>query len=192
MVDFDIKHYLNDDIETEKDPHRFDNFYGDIEDKPDTERELFALQKEYLENGRSQEVWTKMFEICWSYMQSLIKKRQKGGKFIEKEELDDKTSSATLAFMSQYLTKPEFEVGASFAGMMGWKIVEVMYKPSADDKAISMSLEIDDDGKNTLEDLIAAEEVGGWKSPEDDVCRVDPIDIINEVLEELDEVVDDF
>ena len=133
-----------------------------------------------------------MFEICWSYMQSLIKKRQKGGKFIEKEELDDKTASATLAFMSQYLTKPEFEVGASFAGMMGWKIVEVMYKPSADDKAISMSLEIDDDGKNTLEDLIAAEEVGGWKSPEDDVCRVDPIDIINEVLEELDEVVDDF
>lgn len=192
MVDFDIKHYLTDDILVEKDPHRFDNFYGDIESKPETEQQLFALQKEYLENGRSQEVWTKMFEICWSYMQSLIKKRQKGGKFIEKEELDDKTASATLAFMSQYLTKPEFEVGASFAGMMGWKIVEVMYKPSADDKAISMSLEIDDDGKNTLEDLIAAEEVGGWKSPEDDVCRVDPIDIINEVLEELDEIVDDF
>ena len=66
MVDFDIKHYLTDDIETEKDPHRFDNFYGDIEDKPDTERELFALQSKYLNEGRSQEVWTKMFEICWS------------------------------------------------------------------------------------------------------------------------------
>ncbi len=136
MVDFDIKHYLIEEVEVEKDPHRFDCFYGEIEDKPETEQLLFTLQREYLENGRKQEVWAKMFEICWSYMQSLIKKRQTGGRFIEPDELDDKTTSATLAFMSQYLTKPEFEVGASFAGMMGWKIVEVMYKPSADDRTI--------------------------------------------------------
>lgn len=61
MVDFDIKHYLIEEVEVEKDPHRFDNFYGDIESKPETEQQLFALQKEYLENGRSQEVWAKMF-----------------------------------------------------------------------------------------------------------------------------------
>lgn len=192
MVDFDIKHYLIEEVEIEKDPHRFDNFYGDIDDKPDTERELFALQHKYLNEGRSQEVWAKMFEICWSYMQSLIKKRQTGGKFIEKEELDDKTTSATLAFMSQYLTKPDFEVGASFAGMMGWKIVEVMYKPSADDKAVSMNIEIDDDGKNTLEDLISAEDYGYWASPEDDACYISPMETIDEVLKEFDEVVDDF
>lgn len=191
MVDFNIKHYLIEEVEVEKDPHRFDNFYGDLESKPETERLLFALQSEYLNNGRNRDVWAKMFEICWSYMQSLIKKRQTGGKFIEPDELDDKTTAATLAFMSQYLTKPEFEVGASFAGMMGWKIVEVMYKPSADDKAVSMSMEIDDDGKNTLEDLISAEDEG-WYSPEDEALKTDPVEVINQVLEEMDAVVDDF
>ena len=191
MIDFNISHYLVEDPQIEKDPHRFDNFYGEIESKPSTERELFALQAEYLNNGRSQEVWTKMFEVCWPYIQSLIKKKLTGGKFVEKDELDDKTTAATLTFMSQYLTNPEFEVGASFAGMMNWKIVEVLYKPSADDRAISMSLEVDDDGKNTLEDLISAE-CEGFYSPEDEVCREDPVDIIDQVLKELDEVIDTF
>lgn len=193
MIDFDIKHYLIEETEVEKDPHRFDDFYGEIESKPETEQQMFALQDQYINHGRDQAVWSQMFELCWSYMQSLIKKRlASAGKYMEPEELDDKTTAATLAFMSQYLTKPEFEVGASFAGMMKWKIIEVMYKPSADDKAISMSTEIDDDGKNTLEDLIAAEDAGCWCSPEDEVCRASPIDVINQVLKELDATLNDF
>lgn len=192
MIDFDIKHYLIEEAEVEKDPHRFDDFYGEIESKPETEQQMFALQDQYINHGRDQKVWSQMFEICWSYMQSLIKKRlSSAGKYMEPEELNDKTTAATLAFMSQYLTKPEFEVGASFAGMMKWKIVEVMYKPSADDKAISMSMEIDDDGKSTLEDLISAEEVG-WCSPEDEACKTDPIETINQVLAELDSTLNDF
>lgn len=193
MIDFDIKHYLIEETEVEKNPHRFDDFYGEIESKPETEQQMFALQDQYINHGRDQAVWSQMFELCWSYMQSLIKKRlASAGKYMEPEELDDKTTAATLAFMSQYLTKPEFEVGASFAGMMKWKIIEVMYKPSADDKAISMSTEIDDDGKNTLEDLIAAEDAGCWCSPEDEVCRASPIDVINQVLKELDATLNDF
>ena len=54
MVDFNIKHYLIEEVEVEKDPHRFDNFYGDLESKPETEQLLFALQSEYLNNGRKQ------------------------------------------------------------------------------------------------------------------------------------------
>lgn len=193
MIDFDIKHYLIEETDVEKDPHRFDDFYGEIESKPETEQQMFALQDRYINHGRDQAVWSQMFELCWSYMQSLIKKRlASAGKYMEPEELDDKTTAATLAFMSQYLTKPEFEVGASFAGMMKWKIIEVMYKPSADDKAISMSTEIDDDGKNTLEDLIAAEDAGCWHFLEDEVCRASPIDVINQVLKELDATLNDF
>lgn len=191
MIDFNIKHYLAEEKEVIKDPHRFDNFYGSIEDKPTSEQILFAAQQKYLNEGRDPKVWSEMFNICWPYMQSLIKKRQIGKKFIEKDDLDDKTTAATLAFMSQYLTNPEFEVGASFAGMMSFKIIEVMYKQSTDDKTISLSTEINDDGKNTIEDLISAERVG-WVSPEDDVCRVDPTEIIDEVLKELDDVIDSF
>lgn len=191
MIDFDIKHYLAEEKEVIKDPHRFDNFYGTIDDKPPTEQKLMRMQDQYLNEGRDPKIWAEMFEICWVYMQSLIKKRQVGGRFIEKEDLDDKTTSATLAFMSQYLTRPEFEVGASFAGMMSFKIIEVMYKPSTDDKAISLSTEIDDDGKNTLGDLISAESEG-WISPEEEVCKIDSTEIIDEVLKELDDVIDSF
>lgn len=194
MVDFDIKHYLNEDASFEYDPDRFEGvFYGEFENKPETEQELLTLQAEYLKT-RDQAIWQKMFGICWSYMKSLILQRiqKKAEGYKDPEIVDDRTTSATLAFMSQYLTRPDFEVGTSFAGMMKWKIVEVLYKDKNPKKKggepISLSLEISDDGKATLEDLIAAE--GPVYSPEDAICQRNSYEIIDEILKELDDTLD--
>lgn len=48
MIDFNIKHYLAEEVEVEKDPHRFDNFYGDVESKPETEQQLFFFTAQIL------------------------------------------------------------------------------------------------------------------------------------------------
>lgn len=125
-------------------------------------------------------------------MRSLILQRIKGKNFVEPEIIDEQTTSATLAFMSQYLTRPEFEVGASFAGMMKWKIIEVLYKgknpKSNGGEPISLQYEINDDGKSTLEDLIPANDV--VYSPEENALKRCPYDIIEEILNELDETLD--
>lgn len=201
MIDFNINHYLVEeekiDIEERTAKLRAE-FYGDIESKPQTERELFDLQQQYLRT-RDPKIWSQMFEICWSYMQSLIKKRiKKGSKFnnksfLEKDELDDKTTAATLSFMSSYLTRKDFEVGASFAGMMNWKIIEVMYSNTLDDKTISLSLETHDDGKVTLGDTISSSLSNEpYCSPEDSVLDVNLSTIINELFIELDDVVKNY
>lgn len=49
MIDFDIKHYLTEEVEVVKDPHRFDNFYGDVESKPETEQKLFFFTAQIFE-----------------------------------------------------------------------------------------------------------------------------------------------
>ena len=99
MVDFDIKHYLNEDASFEYDPDRFEGvFYGEFEKKPETEKELLTLQAEYLKT-RDQAIWQKMFGICWSYMKSLILQRiqKKAEGYKDPEVVDDRTTSATLA-----------------------------------------------------------------------------------------------
>lgn len=193
MVDFNISHYLVEDQDYEYDPHRFDGvFYGEFDGKPSTEQQLLTLQAQYLQT-RDQNIWKEMFQICWEYMRSLILQRQKGRGFVEPEIIDDQTTSATLAFMSQYLTRPEFEVGASFAGMMKWKIIEVLYKgKNPKDKGgepISLQMEISDDGKATLEDLVAADSNYTY-DPEEAVIKRNSYEIIDEVLDELDETLD--
>ena len=187
MVNFKIEDYLTEEKINER--QNFDGvFYGELEDKPSTEIMLFNLQNKYLSNGRPQEIWEEMFKICWSYMRSLILQRQRGKSFVEPELIDDQTTSATLAFMSQYLTRPEFEVGASFAGMMKWKIIEVLYKNSPKNGSpISLQLEVSDDGKTTLEGLIAAE--GIEYSPEDLTVKRSSYEIIEEILNELDATI---
>ena len=190
MVNFNIKDYL---VEENFERPNFEGvFYGELEDKPETERALFRMQLDYFNNNRDRDIWRQMFALCWDYMRSLILQRIKGKNFVEPEIIDEQTTSATLAFMSQYLTRPEFEVGASFAGMMKWKIIEVLYKgknpKSNGGEPISLQYEIDNDGKSTLEDLIPANDV--VYSPEENALKRAPYDIIEEILHELDETLE--
>ena len=120
MVDFDIKHYLEpeEDIDIDKRTQELrEQFYGDMSEKPETEQELFALQEQYLKT-RDHKIWVKMFEVTFPYIKSLIlkkKKEEERSKWEESDEIAAKASTATFLFLSQYLKKPQFEVGASFA-----------------------------------------------------------------------------
>ncbi len=93
--------------------------------KPESEQELAKYQKLFKETGEKQ-YWQKMLEIIYSYTRSLVLKQNRGKKFLEKEEIDEITCIASLQFMQRYYTEPAFEVKASFAGLLGFKIREVI------------------------------------------------------------------
>lgn len=189
-MDFNIEHYLDDKVESfEHSEGWHDQFYGDLKDKPETEQKLFKLQAKYRAT-RDPEVWTEMFKLCYVYMRSLVLKRCIGKCFLTPEQVNSKTSSATVAFMSQYLRNPTFEVGASFAGMMQWKIVEALYGQE-DDKCWSLNSPINKEGDELMEvinedNLIFQNE----KHPDSFVDDINCKDIVDEVLEEVDKEID--
>lgn len=146
---------------------------------------------------KSKEVWSKMLGIMYQYTRSCILKRNKKKKFMEPEEVSDKAIAAALAFMSQYNRNPDFYVGASFAGMVKWKIVEALYKPKlrAENNHLSLNQLLSDEGTKELGDNITYEDnnlaVGAsdYLSPEDQIIIDDEENIIIGIFKELDEVI---
>ena len=200
-------------------------FYGKLEDKPETEQILFHLQDELFERrdkykeklkawqakreiafkknkkfdeppplDESRETWGKMFKILFEYIQSCVKQRLKNKKFIEPSEIEDKAATITCAFMQQYSYRPDFKVGASFAGMFKWKIVEVLYSKSniEEDHCISLNALIGD-SKTQIQDTgnmsnFMYNGKDSW-DPNSSFTEKTANDVIDEILEELDEVI---
>jgi len=127
-------------------------FYGEICDKPQIEQDLFSLQEKYLKT-KKYEYWQEMFSLCQVYSKSMILKRNKGKRFISPDEIEESATSTALAFMKQYFTSENFKVMASFAGMIKWKILEVLYGQSQDDSNISLNSSLGDDEKNETQDI---------------------------------------
>lgn len=146
---------------------------------------------------KSRDTWSKMLEIMYQYTRSCILKRNKKKKFMEPDEVSDKAISAALAFMSQYNRNPNFYVGASFAGMVKWKIVEALYKPKlkAENNHLSLSQLVSDDGPKelvdniTYEDDVLANNSPDYAEPEERLILEDEENIIIEIIRELDEVI---
>lgn len=199
-MDFNIADYLTeDDTEVKpavKSPDWKKGFYGKLEDKPDTEQALFKLQEQYLAS-RDMKIWSEMFKLCHSYARSLILKRNTGKQYMPPEEVDDKTTTATLAFMSQYLNNPDFEVGASFAGMMSWKIVEALYKNKTEDFHVSLNETINDDADVELQDAIGTQDYKNvtstdetYNDPTAFIDKMDLNEVIKGIFDELDESIE--
>ena len=189
-------------------------FYGTIAEKPPTEQELFALQSQLFAERKkykkamdiwiknpskpkpvdgSSKVWSKMLEICFNYAKSMILKRNKGNKFMEPEDVEDKAIDAAMSFMNQYLRREDFEVGASFAGLIKFKIVEILYK-GREDYHVSLNQIISDDSKTELIDSLGANNYQSIicseiDNPEEQLFRETPKEIIHNVLNELDEEI---
>lgn len=141
-------------------------------------------------------VWSDMLAIMYQYTRSCILKRNKKKKFMEPEDVSDKAIAAALAFMSQYNKNPDFYVGASFAGMVKWKIVEAIYKPKlqAENNHISLNQLISDDGTKEIGDTITYEDniicgSNDYITVEDKLTSESNENIIIEILHELDEVI---
>ena len=209
-----------------KDKIKEKGFYGEIEDKPPTEQELFSLQtklfverkeykrdyevyqkklKEICDRGevpnidppedKSKQTWSDMLEIMYQYTRSCILKRNKKKRFMEPEDVTDKAISAALSFMSQYNKNPDFYVGASFAGMVKWKIVEALYKYQAEDNHVSLNQVISDEGPKeigenmTYEDNAIPGSYSDYGSPEDVILAESNEDLVTTLVGELDEMV---
>lgn len=192
MTDFDITHYVDESAFIDSDFKNGEEFYslwyGTLEEKPDTEQELLMVQKEYLAN-RSQSAWKRMYEICQSYMASLIKKRLKNKKGFAPEEIDAFASEATISFMNQYKTRKDFEVGASFAGMMDKKVIEALYRGKNDPLERSLSLDATiNDSSTKIEDILNSESLMYQQNKEIKSFEC-AFETFKEVLDELDEAV---
>lgn len=192
-MDFDITHYVKPEKIVpyeDKDDSWKEQFYGDFESKPETEQQLLILQDNYLRT-RDSEVWNEMYEICQKYMRSLLLKQLKNGKFMDPEEVEDKTTQATLSFMSQYKRRPDFEVGASFAGMMRFKVLEVLGK-KPQDYSVSLNFNVNEEGTELVE-ILDSDKIKSTSNfdtrPDKFLDTVSINDIITDVLSQFDEAI---
>lgn len=205
----------------------YKQFYGEVEDKPETEQKLFALQAEYFKKrieyrkkleawqkksdaaykkgkepplkpyDESKDVWSEMLSELYGYVRSCILQRCTK-KFMEPEDVSDKAMEASVRFMQQYIKRPDFVVGASFAGMFNMKIVEVLYKDKDEDQHVSLNALIGDSNsefgdtqyRNNFHNFMYGDRDVEY-SPED-VCFNETIeDVVDDLFGELDTVVED-
>lgn len=187
-------------------------YYGSLDKKPATEQELFLLQEEFLNRrddydrkvqewvkdtskpkpvDTSLEIWSKMLAIIYNYAASLIKKRNTGKKYIEPDDIADKAFEAAFKFMSAYNRRPDFAIGASFAGNLMWKVLEA----TSEDKKISLNQPTSYDAQLELIDTLQEDDfthIGGLRNvslnPED-IYITNNENIIGEILDELDQEV---
>ena len=171
-------------------------WYGNLEDKPQIEQNLQALQKEYYSTNdykEKQKIWSEMFVLTQVYAKSLIMKRMKGIRYESPEDIDDKANQTALSFMSQYCYRKGFKCGASFAGMISPKILESLYGYSKEDQNISLNKTIGSSNK----ELADAQEFFGFRplyeqrDGIDDVLSVSLKEIFDQLLLEFDKEVEE-
>lgn len=95
--------------------------------KPKTEIALAELQEIYLRD-RDVVTYQRMFSEILPYARSLILKKTTGKIFLPPDLVDSAALEATVKFMSQY-ERLDFRIDTSFAGMLGFKVLEAMYGP---------------------------------------------------------------
>lgn len=120
------------------------NVYGTMEDKPETEQLLFKLQDEYYgatDDNTKLQKWTEMFQIVKDYARSTVLKKLKSKKFLEPDIVESHANQAAVNFMSQYLYRKNFKCGASFNGVLNYKVIETVYGKKEDDQTLSLQIE---------------------------------------------------
>lgn len=171
-----------------------EDYYGDIESKPEIEQILFRLQDRFYDPSEDKYVvWNEMYTWVHRYAHSLVKQRLKHKKFLPEEEIDDKASQATLAFMSQYIYKKGFILGGSFAGMIQPKVMEAMYSPCKEDRHASLNAAIEDSGtafesfqKKVGMQNFMSQDINGEATAETELFKESLKTLIQDLFEEFD------
>ena len=162
---------------------------------PKIEVDLQELQTEYYDPKtkplRKQQVFSEMFGLITKYARSLFLKKLKGGSYVEPDVVEDKAIQAALSFMSQYVNRPGFRVGASFGGMLEFKVREARFKEYVDEHHLSLNTIVGDEDGNELEDI--QEKVGfkdvfnqNSKTIEEKLFSTTLTDTIRSTLEDFD------
>ncbi len=176
------------------------DWYGELEDKPEIERELFRLQSIYYNkrtnDAKRQNAWLDMMTLVHKYAKSLVKQKLKNKKFLQPDIIEDYTNLSTISFMSQYIYRPNFKCGASFGKMINYKVMEAVYGKKDEEKVQSLSVSFLD--KDT--DLLAMQKAVDVKflfgpSEVEENRYEDEENIANEfiddLLDEFDSSIDD-
>lgn len=166
--------------------------------KPPTEVQLDTLQEKYL-TTRDEGIWQEMFLVCVPYAKSLILKKIKSKVFLDPEYVNECAVSVALRFLGQYKTNPTFKVDWSFAGMMNYKVLEVLYGHKNEDDHVSLNHYMSGDSKGELGDYlnrIGYQNVlnpneAQFYDPEALSHRVEVIQNVKEILSELDASIPD-
>ena len=170
-------------------------WYGELEDKPEIERQLFGYQEKYYDNTISDEerqnTWLEMMTLVHRYANSLVKQKLKNRKFLPPDIIEDYTNLATINFMSQYIYRPNFKCGASFGKMINYKVVEAVYGKKQDEQIQSLSVStLDKDTDLTsMQVAINAEVLFSHEDeddPEDIKSEHAELDFIRDILYEFD------
>jgi hypothetical protein len=164
---------------------KYNNDKNKLESKPVSEQQAFAYQTKWLQT-KDPKVWEEWTALMFSYTRSLVLKKLTRKKYLEPDEIDDITADAVFNFMAQYLkptkTGGQFEVGASFAGMVNFKILEALYRGKDDSHILSLDAAITDENK-TLADFAKPLKVEGSN---DSFLDFDLTDIVEDLLDEID------
>jgi hypothetical protein len=172
------------------------NFWTITDNKPQIEKDLTLLQRQFFKEKnpeKKQVIWQEMFSQVKHYGRSLILKKKKGGNYMKPDDVEDSAIQVALTFMSQYIYRPNFFVAASFAGMMNGKVLEALYKQIPDDDNYSLN-ETVGDSDHEFEDMqdTAMESVfREMPIPEDFLSRVSITEIVYDLLKEFDKEVKD-
>jgi hypothetical protein len=183
--------------ETEHRPFRFSDegivWYGDINNRPEIEQQLQNLQTQFYKTDnkdQKQKIWSEMFVLVQKYSKSLVLKKNKGNKYVDPEEIEDRATQTALAFMSQYIYRPGFHCGASFAGMINPKVLETLYKYNKEDHNFSLNSLLGDTNLE-LEDI---QERANFKPLYDNIIgepgaflyKTDLKEVVRDLLKEID------
>ena len=165
---------------------KYNNDKNKLESKPISEQKAFAYQTKWLQT-KDPKVWEEWTALMFSYTRSLVLKKLTRKKYLEPDEIDDITADAVFNFMAQYLkptkTAGQFEVGASFAGMVNFKILEALYRGKDDSHVLSLDATVTDEDK-TLADFAKPLQV---ESTNENFLDYDLTDIIKDLITEIDE-----
>lgn len=188
----DVIEYVDPELETVFSDEGAE-WYGELAAKPRIEQELFALQEAFYDPKKKRykrDNWAKMLKLIRDYSQSLILKRVRGGgKYMEPEDLWDKSVQAALRFMNQYYNRPGFHTGASFAGMLNWKVMEVLHKGKQEDYHLSLSSIMGDEGSDleSQQEKVHFENVFGYEYQKPGDEEKTPLHTtISELFEDID------
>lgn len=180
-----LKKFTEEEIDKE-----YGHWEGEINDKPPTEILLLDLQKKYLMT-RDHKYWVGILREYYPYLKSMILKRNKGGAWVDNAEISSKAAYGALKFMKQYLTRPDFIVGTSFAGMSNWIAFEALKSNDGITmNDLSLNEIADNESGKELQDM---QGIINFKSltsvvaepPEDFLYKETVQDFIDEVLESV-------
>lgn len=148
--------------------------------KPPTEVALEQMQEKLLQDPE-RKIPEEFFLLLKAYARSITLSKIKSKQiFLSPERVDEISTEATILMLSQY-KKPGWKVGASFHGVLQWKVVEAMYGDAKEDITTSLNLVIGDSNNQEVADVF--KKLGAVPPWLDENPEYDPAELFMETVD---------